>query len=1278
MALNFNELEFDGVPMDEDDPSLSDDVASESSLIDEIIDYDCVYALFDFLAMVEGQVTVKQGDSLTLLDDSNSYWWLIQVLSNNQIGYIPADNVETPYEKLARVNKHKNLKLTQADPELILNQKNKMLIIHNDPTPKRRVVFNSNLVTDEFETYPLSSESDEDYEIYDEYADSDDGFFESEQFYDDSDEDNSTNDSLQKDHQVPSSLNNSTSSNSSNNSNDSLLINNPKISNCSNYNHNSYYITIGYIDDKVEEAPKHISLEINKNLSFAQVISKSLSQLSLPDSHASKYQLQVYISRLENIRIIYPDEIVSSVFAEISNKAEDPNLFPQYGEISPDSLEFLLLPQEVFNSSLSVDYKDEFSSSINSLPDNTPTVATDIYLNGSIAKSPSPILANQSLEQISLISPNSSVDIYSSSNQSPAFHSAQPESSLLSYYKGFQSQDSSNLSSTSPKIEVDKNPNIPITNNNESSFSFDTISNQPEKPHEIVKKLIFNAAPPRTPPPTAALERLNRSLTTPNTKTKSELYDDDIISDKLSLTKSLSLENISLKNSVYLPNINQQLSGESLRGSASDSIPIINNSNSDESLVSDSIIRASIANETTKTNISHNSSYDSSIDSISKPESNNDIHNASNTSVSQIISNVDNVYHDSQLSSSSSSNSIESSAASLEIDNNISKEISSSLSAKNYYKSKPLPQLNTSFDYIISNSFENDDKIETSSPESFVEAPEIFPTSNKSSQYNINNDYNPDFSSNLNISNIPLDRTLKSESIEPSGPFQKSQESLSKSVEPSEPFQKSQDSLSKSVEPPEPFQKSQESLSKSAEPSEPFQKPKPLDSLSKSVESSHASELNNAQPNKNLVETSLIPPAFSDVSPSANLKNIDQPHLKTNDNIQPDSKNLSHTIFSSNSDNPNVGLNSIESNVQSMSQKPKEDVLHSSSNSRNIDTSAQKFETNNQKSQPNLTYNNKSLENLAKTSKTSPNNFSSSSINNQSESGFSNNNIILDKPSNSISLENIKQKSPAVHSKSSANAISPTSQPAKSSSFNRLTFSNLSLKRQPVGSGKRFIKHQSVEFPLRNINSSEVTNSGISSKPTQLSIKSKHQSLTRYAGEEFGMYNLGRSNSNNVTNGESPSFINSANSNLSSSSSNINFSELELPLDNWLIMMKGWVEYDDTKSMFEKVYLDLASELSELEVQKSSRLDRYKKTLSLHDRVNFNVNTYGVMSNENLPSIPSDSFDVEKAIRSLSSDNPKAYNMLEYIYGESKNVWKRLDSLEMDLNSTAQLIVDIV
>ncbi|KAJ2702788.1 protein phosphatase regulator [Coemansia sp. IMI 203386] len=154
--MNFQGLEFDGVPTDAD--IVNDDDASISSLIDEDVDFNYVYAMFHFPQMVEGQVTVDEGEKLTLLDDSNSYWWLVQNLRDNQMGYIPADNIETAFGKLARVNRRKNLKLCRPDPEHMLGSRIPTIANNNG----RRVKFNDKIVTDVFITDTLSDYEDDD------------------------------------------------------------------------------------------------------------------------------------------------------------------------------------------------------------------------------------------------------------------------------------------------------------------------------------------------------------------------------------------------------------------------------------------------------------------------------------------------------------------------------------------------------------------------------------------------------------------------------------------------------------------------------------------------------------------------------------------------------------------------------------------------------------------------------------------------------------------------------------------------------------------------------------------------------------------------------------------------------------------------------------------------------------------------------------------------------------------------------------------------------------
>lgn len=76
---------------DEDNCSM---YSSSSSIPDENINFDLVYALHTFVATVDGQASVVKGDAMTLLDDTNSYWWLIRALKASEVGYIPAENIE--------------------------------------------------------------------------------------------------------------------------------------------------------------------------------------------------------------------------------------------------------------------------------------------------------------------------------------------------------------------------------------------------------------------------------------------------------------------------------------------------------------------------------------------------------------------------------------------------------------------------------------------------------------------------------------------------------------------------------------------------------------------------------------------------------------------------------------------------------------------------------------------------------------------------------------------------------------------------------------------------------------------------------------------------------------------------------------------------------------------------------------------------------------------------------------------------------------------------------
>ncbi|KAJ3200168.1 hypothetical protein HDU82_009126, partial [Entophlyctis luteolus] len=87
---------------------VAEQLQMQQTLLMQAIDYQLVYALHSFVATLEGQVCVLKGDPLALLDDSNSYWWLVRCCKTDEIGYIPAENIETPSERIARLNRIRN------------------------------------------------------------------------------------------------------------------------------------------------------------------------------------------------------------------------------------------------------------------------------------------------------------------------------------------------------------------------------------------------------------------------------------------------------------------------------------------------------------------------------------------------------------------------------------------------------------------------------------------------------------------------------------------------------------------------------------------------------------------------------------------------------------------------------------------------------------------------------------------------------------------------------------------------------------------------------------------------------------------------------------------------------------------------------------------------------------------------------------------------------------------------------------------------------------------
>jgi len=134
-------LEFDGLP------NVDDDMSEFSFFDDDEIDFNMVYALCDFTGTVEGQATVIQGEPLVLKDDSNSYWWLVQRQYSSDIGYVPAEVLESAFEKLARINSVRNQKVCMPTAAANAAKKKK------SAAAARRVRFPEQVVSDVVGTY---------------------------------------------------------------------------------------------------------------------------------------------------------------------------------------------------------------------------------------------------------------------------------------------------------------------------------------------------------------------------------------------------------------------------------------------------------------------------------------------------------------------------------------------------------------------------------------------------------------------------------------------------------------------------------------------------------------------------------------------------------------------------------------------------------------------------------------------------------------------------------------------------------------------------------------------------------------------------------------------------------------------------------------------------------------------------------------------------------------------------------------------------------------------
>jgi hypothetical protein len=77
-----------------DATSVDSNITLTGSTILNAVDPATVYAAQTFIASLEGQVCILKGDVLTVMDDTNAFWWLVRCIKTGEVGYVPAETTE--------------------------------------------------------------------------------------------------------------------------------------------------------------------------------------------------------------------------------------------------------------------------------------------------------------------------------------------------------------------------------------------------------------------------------------------------------------------------------------------------------------------------------------------------------------------------------------------------------------------------------------------------------------------------------------------------------------------------------------------------------------------------------------------------------------------------------------------------------------------------------------------------------------------------------------------------------------------------------------------------------------------------------------------------------------------------------------------------------------------------------------------------------------------------------------------------------------------------------
>ncbi|CCE61505.1 hypothetical protein TPHA_0A04310 [Tetrapisispora phaffii CBS 4417] len=86
------------------------------------LDPEKLYALYTFDGPDPSHCKLEQDEACVLLNDQDSYWWLVRKCKDNKIGFAPAEILETFPERLARLNCWKNENMTvEGDTNVSVN-----------------------------------------------------------------------------------------------------------------------------------------------------------------------------------------------------------------------------------------------------------------------------------------------------------------------------------------------------------------------------------------------------------------------------------------------------------------------------------------------------------------------------------------------------------------------------------------------------------------------------------------------------------------------------------------------------------------------------------------------------------------------------------------------------------------------------------------------------------------------------------------------------------------------------------------------------------------------------------------------------------------------------------------------------------------------------------------------------------------------------------------------------------------------------------------------------